>query len=1235
MTIAVTVNTLYLLLQIWASFCFIFDYIGRYSGYSAYRHEVSSKNTAVNSTVAWQDRFDRFDRWYYGRITYTHRKSILTRLSVYVSAIRLGQTAKSATGPMALVSDRGRRRFYPGFSYGSPAAASLAARNTGPEIFITPLPRALQNLGSGCHSARHPVCQTDLQSRETRLDTAIPLGTSTATATTTSTVPWRQSRYDTEDKSGLPRQTNYRNNNPRAAGSRTSGEAVATEHYHVLPTGTAIQSSEGPTTFLLSIFHSPEAGQETGQGSSCTGIEEIKEFWTIPERLCDSAKIQNGRSSSIMYDAFSIGLDHDCRPDGGVHDYPPKPSLQYADEVSMLQPRGCSDHISDESFVLWPRASSMCFHEILGSDSRLRQSGSWDTGPDSTRRYYCSESVQTNAREAVSISGGSSDLSGIYNQKPEMQIITVATAGLEWSSNRLYDHGTLPPTQETSGGQPERAPPDQMGEAKQKYYDAAVRKRRWTPSFMPPDGATNQTTDTVPSTQIQPLIARTQMDGSKLGWSNSTLDSGGNKRTRLVGNSARKTQWTASKTTTARPDHGIRRFGLGSWSDRYRGLSAARGSPVRFEMALHTTGTPMAYNTQGAGSAAAGHHSSGQNGQNSRSPSYKKSSMAEQDRQSSRQHIYKQAGWQKTRTNADGEGAVGMVSQARNTSYQRIHDWRRDDRVWRRPAEQRNLLTNGVEDEGALVPKTRPALGSAHDRRLCIGPKPSATTFLLTMEREKFRSTRRTETESNGRELVLQSTSRFDTLSARHDAQNQRQQQIENYRAHFDNTSPPGMVHTSATGNVNTAANSDRGPPAHAASGARSQSKTATDVLEFYGLETLYQACTKNGLTPVAAQFVLSQWRTDKQLPKHCNTWNNYWVPYCAREKIDPIAYTTASPGVTSTSAHLTNCIAEAQTTAAEKAVTKGKAAQHSILKLIRAAVSAFMQIIHPDKPELTFSTYVRKAAKTARLVAPMAKRYNFCFDISLIFNVFALWYDKGFRNKTMPLKMLRAKSIMLSRIQSSGRSDDMTKIFREIVTTTRSKSFAGLFYKDGHLNKWRYHRPKNVSSLAGHSSSWVELGPAHFKTEEDTEKFCTVYCNECYLDRTTDLAREPVYTEDGDGYFPFYIAFCKNKNKNYAGIGTQRVSKDIIWIMQLAGIDTVQFKAHVIRHASLAAKRDHGIERDIFLASAKMSGAVYDKYYNVPILRDEYQTSEERRAHYARQYGMLEKEPVVVHDAD
>ena len=67
------------------------------------------------------------------------------------------------------------------------------------------------------------------------------------------------------------------------------------------------------------------------------------------------------------------------------------------------------------------------------------------------------------------------------------------------------------------------------------------------------------------------------------------------------------------------------------------------------------------------------------------------------------------------------------------------------------------------------------------------------------------------------------------------------------------------------------------------------------------------------------------------------------------------------------------------------------------------------MLILHPGKPELTYTTYVRMAAKNARLVAPMQKRYAFCFDISELFSVFASWYDKGLRNDTMPIKLLRA----------------------------------------------------------------------------------------------------------------------------------------------------------------------------------------------------------------------------------
>eukprot|EP01050_Picozoa_sp_SAG11_P013953 SAG11_NODE_1670_length_4486_cov_6.844313_3_plen_412_part_00 len=328
-----------------------------------------------------------------------------------------------------------------------------------------------------------------------------------------------------------------------------------------------------------------------------------------------------------------------------------------------------------------------------------------------------------------------------------------------------------------------------------------------------------------------------------------------------------------------------------------------------------------------------------------------------------------------------------------------------------------------------------------------------------------------------------------------------------------------------------------------------------------------------------------------------------------------------AETGVISTSVHLTNCISEAQEASAAAAKLKGKAPQHSILKKIRAAINAFMLILHPEKPGLTYTSYVRAAAKNARLVAPMSKRYSFCFDISQIFDLFCIWYDKGFRNISMPLKMLRAKAIMLARIQTSCRSDDCAKVFRDVLTT-RGKKYAGLLLKDNCIDQWRYHRPKNVGTLAGHMSALTSLGAPSFNDSVDTEKFCTAACLQTYMDRTDHLSREPVYVEDDTGYYPFFIALTTNKEGNYAGISAATIAKQVLWIMRLSGIDIEQFKAHCVRHSSLAAKRDFGIERDVFLTSAKMSGPVFEKYYNVPVVRDNEHATMTRRAHAQRQYG-------------
>eukprot|EP01050_Picozoa_sp_SAG11_P018017 SAG11_NODE_2666_length_3114_cov_6.157877_1_plen_136_part_00 len=125
-------------------------------------------------------------------------------------------------------------------------------------------------------------------------------------------------------------------------------------------------------------------------------------------------------------------------------------------------------------------------------------------------------------------------------------------------------------------------------------------------------------------------------------------------------------------------------------------------------------------------------------------------------------------------------------------------------------------------------------------------------------------------------------------------------------------------------------------------------------------------------------------------------------------------------------------------------------------------------------------------------------------------------------------------------------------------------------------------------------------------------------------MQRTDLLSREPVYVEDDQGYFPFFISLSKNKSKNHEGISAATIAKDVLWIMHLSGIDTEFFKAHVVRHSSLAAKRDYGMERDLFLSCAKMSGQVYEKYYNVPIVRGHARTDEVRRSHSERQYGQL-----------
>ena len=55
---------------------------------------------------------------------------------------------------------------------------------------------------------------------------------------------------------------------------------------------------------------------------------------------------------------------------------------------------------------------------------------------------------------------------------------------------------------------------------------------------------------------------------------------------------------------------------------------------------------------------------------------------------------------------------------------------------------------------------------------------------------------------------------------------------------------------------------------------------------------------------------------------------------------------------------------------------------------------------------------------------------------------------------------------------------------------------------------------------------------------------------------------------------------------------------------MDAAGVDVAMFKAHSGRHTNHATKVEASVKMETFLSSAKMFGAVYQKFYNVPVLQ-------------------------------
>ena len=69
-----------------------------------------------------------------------------------------------------------------------------------------------------------------------------------------------------------------------------------------------------------------------------------------------------------------------------------------------------------------------------------------------------------------------------------------------------------------------------------------------------------------------------------------------------------------------------------------------------------------------------------------------------------------------------------------------------------------------------------------------------------------------------------------------------------------------------------------------------------------------------------------------------------------------------------------------------------------------------------------------------------------------------------------------------------------------------------------------------------------------------------------------------------------------------FFGVGTERIRSETKTEMELIGIDTSRYQAHVLRHTSLSHKAAAGVAVEKFLLDASMSGETWEKYYRVEI---------------------------------
>ena len=305
------------------------------------------------------------------------------------------------------------------------------------------------------------------------------------------------------------------------------------------------------------------------------------------------------------------------------------------------------------------------------------------------------------------------------------------------------------------------------------------------------------------------------------------------------------------------------------------------------------------------------------------------------------------------------------------------------------------------------------------------------------------------------------------------------------------------------------------------------------------------QQCERSHLSQTATDLVLSSWR--EKSTKSYNSSFKKWASWCAERDRNPLSGPISD---------VANFLAELYE----------QGYKYSSLNAYRSAISSTHEKVD-GQPVGQHPTIVR-VLKGAFNMRPPLPKYSTTWQVSKVTSYIASLGS----NEALSLKQLSLKLVALLALTRPSRSNDLSNLSLKAMRVLPD----GVQF--------------NPVSLSKQSRPSRPIKPFIFPSFSTDKRLCPKVTIQAYVARTESFRSE--------GKEKLLLSYVKPHNP----ISSSSVSRWIVTMLELAGIDTDTFKSHSVRSASATAAASAGITTNQIMEAADWrSESVFERFYYKP----------------------------------